>query len=235
MAVSVHPLATAGPLWIDHVVLAVDDVTAAAAQFTADHGLASYPTPTATGLAGRIVPCGAGYLCLVAIVDASDASTSLLGGAVLAARRDHRLLLSWAVATDEIGPFVRRTGRDPTDDEVSASDGSPLRRRSLGADIALCSTLPAIVCWDGPAGRHPERQPVDHRIDPVGITCIELGVDETQLRSWLGPGVHDLPLKLTGGTLRLHEVTVATAAGDVVISDRRAGDYVARGARTGDD
>lgn len=223
---SVHPLATVAPLWIDHVALAVRDLAAASDRLVSEHGLASYPaTPMASpGIAGRIVPCGSGYLHLLAVEDPGRAARHRLGAAVLAAVEAHRPLMSWAVATDQIGALVRRTGLDAAADQVSAVDGNRLHRRVVGVEPALAGVVPAIVCWDHPAEGHPESQPVDHRVDPLGITCIELAADLRALRSWLGPALHDLPIKIRPGPRGLRCVTVATAAGDLNIKSRDADD-----------
>lgn len=220
---SVHPLATVAPVWIDHVVLAVADLEKASDQLAGEHGLGSYPAPPpagSIGLGGRIVPCGSGYLQLLAVQDHAGATGHSLGAAVVAALEEGRLLVSWAVATDQIEAFSRRNGLDPTSDEVRAADGALLRRRVLGAEVALGGVLPAVVSWDDPEKGHPERQPVGHRVDPIGITCLELAAQATRLRSWLGPAVHDLPIKICRGAGGLHAVTVATAAGDLNIGNR---------------
>lgn len=222
---SVHPLATVAPLWIDHVVIAVPDLGMASDLLAGDHGLGSYPAPPpagSTGLAGRIVPCGSGYLHLLAVQERAGATGHSLGAAVVAALEDDRLLVSWAVATHQIEALSRRNGLDPTAEEVQAADGAFLRRRVLGAELALGGVLPAILSWDDPTTSHPERQPVGHRVDPVGITCVELAAQPARLRSWLGPALHDLPVKICRGTHGLRAVTVATAAGDILIRDRDA-------------
>ena len=66
---------------IDHVLIAVPDLSAAAPSFTARYGLAStegghHP---AWGTANRIVPLGTSYLELVAVVDEAKAQASPFG------------------------------------------------------------------------------------------------------------------------------------------------------------
>lgn len=230
---SVHPLATVAPVWIDHVVMAVEDVGATATRLAAEHGLGSYRAHPAglSGLVGRIVPCGSGYLHLLAVEDAAGAAAHALGSAVLGAVEVGRCLLSWAVATDNIDAFARRTGRRAAVEEVAGSNGASLRRLVVGAGPAVGGAVPAIVCWDKDRG-HPEHQRVEHRVDPVGITSIDLGADFGLLRSWLGPAVHDLPVKLLRGYHGLRAVTVATSIADVVVVNRD-GDAAPAMARAG--
>lgn len=214
-----HPLATVAPVWIDHVVVAVADVDAAGEQLAADHGLDSYPTRAPAGLAARVVPCGAGYLHLFDVEDEAKAWKSPLGAAVVMARQERRLLASWAVATHSIEPFVRRSGLGVARDGLDAADGSPLELTALRPGSGLQGALPVIVCWEVGVDDRPERQPVRHRVDPLGITCIDVAVDPVKLRQWLGPAVDDLPLRLRKGTPGLRAVTVATAAADVVLGE----------------
>lgn len=217
MVPNVHPTPEP-PLWIDHVVVAVADVEVVAQLFASRHGLGSYGVATPPGLTGRIVPCGSGYLHLLAVGDASAATAHPLGAAAEGAIRDGRPLLSWAVATDWMGPVVRRTGAELTFDEISATNGPPLRRQVVGADQALGGELPAIVCWQhAEQGRHPQHQPVGHRVDPVGITCIDLAADPVRLRDWLGRALDDLPIRIRPGRPGLHGVTVGTASGEVLV------------------
>ncbi len=219
---SVQPLAPVAPLWIDHVVMAVEDLGATAKRLAAEHGLGSYtahPPGGLPGLVGRIVPCGSGYLHLLAVEDDACAAAHLLGAAVLGALGTGRSLLSWAVATDDIDAFLGRTGCHAVVEEIAGSNGTRLGRRVVGAELALTGAVPAIVCWDEDQG-HPERQQVEHRVDPVGITSVSLGADLGVLGWWLGAAVHDLPVKLLPGCQGLRAVTVATSIADMVVANR---------------
>lgn len=217
---SVHPLATVAPLWIDHVVVAVRDLGAAGERLASEHGLGSYPAPptASPGVAGRVVPCGAAYLHLLAVEDRGRAARHRLGAAVLAAEEAHRPLMSWAVATDQIGALVRRTGLGEKTEQVTAADGTPLHRQVVGAELALGGVVPAIVSWEHAKG-HPATQPVHHGVDPLGITCIELAADLRTLGTWLGPALHDVPIKICPGPHGLRCVTVATVDGDLNIGN----------------
>lgn len=207
-------------LWIDHVTVAVGDVASAAEWFATAHGLGSYPVAAPPGLAARIVPCGSGYLHLLEVVDSEVGGRSRLGVAARAAVLEARPLLSWAVATDWIASFVRRNDAGLSFEEVSAVVGPPLRRQTLGAEVALHGELPAIVCWQaGAHTRHPQCQPVAHTVDPIGITCVEVASDSARLRNWLGPAVDNLPIKIRPGNDGIVAITVATASADLVIDD----------------
>ena len=68
-------------LAIDHVIVVVDDLDAAAARLLDEHGLASLPggRHEGHGTGNRIVPLGPDYLELMAVVDADEAVGSPLG------------------------------------------------------------------------------------------------------------------------------------------------------------
>ncbi|HEY8778025.1 MAG TPA: VOC family protein [Gaiellaceae bacterium] len=66
---------------LDHVLIAVGDLAAAAHEFEVEHGLASIEggRHPGWGTANRIVPLGKSYLELVAVVDQDEAARSDFG------------------------------------------------------------------------------------------------------------------------------------------------------------
>jgi hypothetical protein len=66
---------------LDHVLIAVADLTAAASVMEARYGLTSMEggRHPGWGTANRIVPLGAAYLELVAVVDRTQATESVFG------------------------------------------------------------------------------------------------------------------------------------------------------------
>src|SRR6185436_11308739 len=92
---------------LDHVLIAVTDLEAAARDFESRHGLASVDGGRHRdfGTANRIIPLGSTYLELVAVVDPGAAAASSFGWWVDRGATDEGRLIGWAVRTtalDEI-------------------------------------------------------------------------------------------------------------------------------------
>ncbi|HEY7873966.1 MAG TPA: VOC family protein, partial [Actinomycetota bacterium] len=97
-------------LELDHVLIAVADLAATAHEIEVRHGLASIEggRHPGWGTANRIVPLGAAYLELDAVVDEAEAAQSPFGRWVAAARPSLPRLLGWAVRTPELEDVARR-------------------------------------------------------------------------------------------------------------------------------
>src|SRR5918999_6293720 len=97
-------------LELDHVLIAVADLAAAAREIEARHGLASIEggRHPGWGTANRIVPLGEAYLELVAIVDEAEAAQSPFGRWVAAVHPTLPRPLGWAVRTHELDDLARR-------------------------------------------------------------------------------------------------------------------------------
>ena len=89
---------------LDHVLIAAADLDAVARQIETEHGLASAAggRHPGWGTANRIVPLGATYLELVAVVDEAEASQSAFGRWVAASRSGAPF--GWAVRTPDSTP-----------------------------------------------------------------------------------------------------------------------------------
>src|SRR5688572_29225275 len=97
---------------IDNVLLSATDLAAGARELEARHGLASIDggRHPGWGTANRIVPLGAAYLELVAVVDAAEAARSPFGSWVAGVRPGTVRPFGWAVRTDELDAVARRLG-----------------------------------------------------------------------------------------------------------------------------
>jgi Glyoxalase-like domain len=93
---------------LDHVLIAVADLTAAGERLERRHGLASVEGGRHAGLgtANRIVPLGDTYLELVAVVDEAEARASAFGSWV--AGGEIPRLLGWCVQTDSLDQVANR-------------------------------------------------------------------------------------------------------------------------------
>jgi hypothetical protein len=205
-------------LAIDHVIVIVEDLDAAARKYYEQKGLASVPggRHPGHGTANRIVPLGSSYIELMAVVDRVEADSSPLGSWV-----ERRLVdvgespAALCLRTDDIEGATRLTGRKPLLLHRTRPDGVQLECRLVALDAALNEGLPFFIKWLVDDVDHPGRELVDHRCAAAGIDWVELGGDQDQLASWLGQ--HDLPLRHVEGAPGPHRVAVAIANGESIV------------------
>ncbi len=199
---------------IDHVVLAVRDLEAAAEWLLRDHGLASVAggRHLAWGTANRIVPLGDGYIELLAVVDPDVAARSPVGRFIEELTADGDRWFAVCLADDDLDATAARLGLVVVTGERERPDGKVVRWRSAGFedDPERVSRLPFFIEWDVPPEMHPGRTPIEHRVAATGIAWIEMG-DDGRLTEWLGEA--DLPIRIAGGTLGLRAVSLSTADG----------------------
>jgi hypothetical protein len=212
------PTYSAGMLAIDHVIILVEDLDAAARRYDEQQGLASVSggRHPGHGTANRIVPLGSSYIELMAVVDNVEAGSSPLGSWV-----ERRLVSSGdgpaalCLRTDDIEGAARRTGRQPVSMHRRRPDGVQLDCCLVALDAALNEGLPFFIHWLIDDVDHPGRELVEHRSAAVSIDWIELGGDRDRLASWLGQ--HELPLRHVAGAPGPHRVAIATANGESIV------------------
>ena len=119
---------------LDHVLIAVADLDAAAQEVEARFGLASVEGGRHRGLgtANRIVPLGETYLELVAVVDDTEAAGSGFGSWV--AGGDLPRLLGWCVRTDDLDEVAGRLSLEIADGSRARPDGTILTWRMAGLE-----------------------------------------------------------------------------------------------------
>src|SRR5262245_52929933 len=174
-------------LRIDHVVLAVGDLDAAAERLLRDHGLASVPggRHERWGTANRIVPLGETYLELIAVVDADLARGSAFGAAVARAATDGDRWVTWAVRDDRLDATAERLGLSIETGERVRPDGTILRWRNAGIDEPTRSPeLPFFIAWDVAETDLPGRTPVEHPSGPAAIARLELAGEAASWGAW---------------------------------------------------
>jgi hypothetical protein len=205
-------------LAVDHVIVIVHDLDAAARRYYEHHGLASVPggRHPGHGTGNRIVPLGSNYIELMAVVDRDEAASSPLGSWV-----GRRLVEvgeapgALCLRTDDIEAAARRTGRAPLPMSRTRPDGVELEWHLVALDAAFTEGLPFFIEWHIDDVDHPGRGVVEHRCAAVGIDWVELGGDEDRLASWLGP--HELPLRHVEGTPGPHRMAVALANRETIV------------------
>jgi hypothetical protein len=205
-------------LAVDHVLVIVEDLDAAARRFDEQWGLMSVAggRHPGHGTGNRIVPLGSSYIELMAVIDHDEARSSPLGSWV-----ERRLgeggggLAALCLRTDDLEAVARRTGREPVAMSRTRPDGVRLEWRLVALDAALDEHLPFFIQWLVDDVDHPGRSIVEHRSAPIGIDWVELGGDKYRLSSWLG--AHELPLRHVDGAPGPRRVAVAVANGEQIV------------------
>jgi hypothetical protein len=203
---------------IDHVVIAVADLEAAAATLERDHGLASVAggRHPGHGTGNRIVPLGDSYLELMAIVDDGEAAASPLGAWLrrrVAASGDGPVAL--CLRTDDIAVASQRTGHRALAMSRRRPDGVELSWHLVALEAALTDGLPFFIEWHMADREHPGRAHVGHRIAATGIAWVELGADADRLDAWLGGAVPEI--RVVDGDPGVHRVAVSVAEGEPLV------------------
>lgn len=202
---------------LDHVLIAVADLTAAATTFVERFGLASVEggRHPAWGTANRIVPLGSNYLELVAVVDEAVAAESPFAQWVREASSATGRPLGWAVRTDELDGVAERLGLDVSEGSRMPPTGDVLRWRSAGVEQAIAyAALPFFIEWK-PGTALPGTMPITHPAAPVAISQLDLQGDRRRIDDWVADGT--LPIAIRDGLPSVAAVRLTTASGDVIL------------------
>ena len=206
-------------LALDHVIIAVGDLDAAADRLLEQHGLGSVPggVHAGFGTANRIVPLGDSYIELMGVVDTEVAAKNFLGEYLLGFLADGDRLFAWCVRTDDISWDAKRIGSGAVPMSRRKPDGSELSWRLTGLEGALADrSLPFFIQWDGHADAHPGRDPAEHRVDARGISSLDVAGNKTKISNRLGRA--DLPVNVVRGDPGPVSVTIATSNGEIVLT-----------------
>lgn len=205
-------------LWIDHMVVAVEDLDAAAVRWREGFGLDSIAggVHPAWGTGNRIVPLGPTYIELIAVLDLEIAATTDLGRAVREVAAGGDAPLVWCLGTDDLTGVAGRLGLPITEGGRVRPDGVELRWRSAGLAAALeASWRPFFISWEIPPAAHPGRGVVQHTAAGPAITWLEVSCEPSELIAWLGDEA--LPVRFVGGRPGLRGFGLSTAAGTIEI------------------
>jgi hypothetical protein len=174
---------------IDHVIIAVADLEAAAGELERRHGLASVEggRHAGWGTANRIVPLGDAYVELITVVDEAEAAGSAFGRWVAAGLDSAPgRPLGWVARTDRLDEVVARLGLTPTAGSRPAGDGRLLRWRLAGVEQASTEpALPFFVEW-GDGTPLPGRAEVRHPAGAIRLERLDLSGDAERVTAWLG-------------------------------------------------
>jgi glyoxalase-like protein len=202
----------------DHAIYAVRDFEAAARRLWDDHGLAAVPggRHAGWGTANWIVPLGSSYIELIGVENEEEASRSFLGQHLITVLGEGERFVGWVVAPDLFDEAVARAGLEVSEGSRVRPDGAMVRWRSAGVEVTMQDpSLPFFIEWLVPPELHPGQMEAAHRVQPFGISWVEVHGDESAVRSWLGD--ESLPVRVTPGAPALLAVGVDTDHGEVVL------------------
>lgn len=203
---------------LDHVIVAVGDLAAAAARFERDYGLASLEGGRHRGLGtgNRIVPLGRSYVELMAVVDETEAGGSPLAQWLQATCRDGDRLGALCLRTDDIASVAARLGTAAFAMSRVRPDGSELRWELAGLEQTLADPrLPFFIQWHAGPDELPGATPIDHPSGATGIGWVEIGCDEETLRERVGETLPELRPVDGGGGIR--RVGITTPDGELIL------------------
>jgi Glyoxalase-like domain len=202
---------------LDHVLMAVTDLAAAAREIEVRHGLASIEggRHPAWGTANRIVPLGDSYLELVAVVDAVKATESAFGRWVASGVSGNARPLGWAVRTSQLDEIARRLDLSIQGGSRATPDGNHVNWRSAGIDQAAAEpSLPFFIEWD-PQTRFPGHAAVRHRAGAASIARLALDADPGRLANWIAN--NQLPIVVRTGVPALTTIYISSDEGEIVL------------------
>jgi hypothetical protein len=168
----------------DHVLIAVHNLAEAAKRFETMYGLRALEggRHPGVGTANMIIPLGASYLELIAVVDRDEAERSATTRRITRAVEDGRTFATWAVRTDNLDALRRHLGTaglelaPPVAGARQRPDGVTLRWRSqLLVPPGDPSILPFVIEWQVAEGQHPAEAAVSHPSRARGIRTVRLG------------------------------------------------------------
>ncbi|HEX2058747.1 MAG TPA: VOC family protein [Actinomycetota bacterium] len=174
---------------IDHVIVAVADLAAAAARFERDYGLRSVEggRHRGFGTGNRIVPLGDSYVELMAVVDEDEAAGSALAAWVRATCANGDRLGALCLRTRHADAHAERLGTPALEMGRLRPDGVELRWKLVGLEQTLADPrLPFFIQWLAEPGDLPGATPVEHPAGARGIEWVEVACDAQTLRDRVG-------------------------------------------------
>ncbi|UMP05141.1 VOC family protein [Amycolatopsis sp. EV170708-02-1] len=201
--------------FLDHVLLGIRDLEAAADRFRREWGLGTVPGGSPVpGVTNAVVPLEPPlYLELVTATDpaASEAAARL---AAVTAAGDR--LFTWAIEPDDLDSRAAGSGIEP-----SSGGGDTGRWRLLGE---VEQGRPFFIEYDiarahRVAGWRSAYAKAAHDCVPGRVTYLEVGGDESGMRRWVGE--LDVPLRMAGGEPRLVAAGIATDRGEILLRSNR--------------
>ena len=202
---------------LDHVLVAVTDLAAAARAIEAEHGLRAEEggRHPGWGTANCIVPLGDVYIELVTVVDAAAAARSSFGRWVTASQSELLCPLGWAVRTDELDEVAPRLGLTIEEGSRTGRHGEFVRWRLAGVEEAAAEpALPFFIEW-APGTRLPGRARAVHATGKVRVAEIRVSGDPHHIKTWLG--THQVPVDIRQGPSAITALVLRSASGGEIV------------------
>ncbi len=176
---------------IDHLVIAVVDPDAAAAELETNLGLVAGGggRHEALGTFNRLVWLGDTYLELIGVFDPVLAAASWIGAPTLRALETGGGLATWAIASDDIDADVaalRAQGSDlaePIGGERLRPDGRVVRWRLAAGTRLDPDRPPFLIEHDSSAAEWTPEDRAARADGPTRLTVLELAVDDVNRQS----------------------------------------------------
>jgi len=173
-------------LGIDHLVIAVADPDAAAAELEMKLGLlpGGGGRHDLLGTFNRLVWLGDSYLELIGVFDREAASGSWIGAPTLRALEAGGGLATWAIASDDLAADVAMlqergsTLAEPIDGERVRPDGRVVRWRLSAAQPLAADRPPFLIEHDPAAAEWSPSDRAERAPGPARLDVLELGVDD---------------------------------------------------------
>jgi hypothetical protein len=171
-------------LGIDHLVIAVADPDAAAAELEAKLGLAPGDggRHDRLGTFNRLVWLGDSCLELVGVFDRASAASSWIGAPTLRALEAGGGLATWAISSDDLGADVAMLHGSgsalamPVDGERVRPDERVVRWRLSAADPLGADRPPFLIEHDRTAAEWSPADRAERAAGPTRLDVLELGV-----------------------------------------------------------
>lgn len=196
----------------------VHDLEAAARRIRFENGLDSYPGGEHAGVGthNRIIPLGGGqYVELMAVLDEDVAARNPAGRRILEWASEGEGLRAWCLATDDVAAVGERLRLEPKAWTRVLPDGGELRWRLVGTEEAMADpSLPFFIEWDR-AARHPGSVAVEHTVEVLGASWLEVGGDSARIERWTGGA--DLPVRVVDADEGVRALGIATPDGEIVL------------------
>ena len=208
-------------------MLGVADLEQGARAIEERYGLKALPggRHPGAGTANMIVPLGASYLELIAVVDESEITGGHMGRRVQQAVAAGRTFVAWAIRTDDLEAlrqFLHDEGwqrHEIRDGSRKTPDGKTIKWRSLDLGVGA---MPFAIQWGMPESEHPGRMEVVHTsgLDTIGDIVLESEVPDERHRLELLLG-RDVQFGLREGPLNgIRELVLTGSEGDARITEK---------------
>ncbi len=196
---------------VDHILIAVSDLDAAAKAILDRFGLVALPGGSPfLGVTNMVIPLGPP--AYIELVTATDPSATPEAASIARLGADGDRLFTWVVEPEDFDGTSRRIGIDPAGEPDAGWQTLGGVRPDRPFFIRYGKNRP-----DRVPGWRKRFDEVRHPAQPGGFTFVEAGGDEASVSDWVGE--IDVPLRFAGGEPGLTAVGIASPNGEIVLRD----------------